>query len=259
MKFQPEFLRLYAVTDRGQNGTDELCRQIEAALSGGVTMLQLREKNLGFGPFLEEAKKVKEITTKYKKQKENIMLLALSGITGVGKSFYAEEIAKKLDFKKVHTIRTRTMRIGEQNGKTGLFMTYEELQKLKDDGKIAYDFDVFGGTYAYKKDEILSNENYVFEMYYTTIQDWKRIRPDIVTIYILPNDINVALEQVKKRNLTPEKENERIKETEEQYKNFMSDKKLQDMFDYIIYNNYDEKSEEELIKLIASKMKSDKY
>ena len=42
------------------------------------------------------------------------MLLALSGITGVGKSFYAEEIAKKLDFNKVHTIRTRTMRIGEQ-------------------------------------------------------------------------------------------------------------------------------------------------
>ena len=55
------------------------------------------------------------------------------------------------------------------------------------------------------------------------------------------------------------KEIERIKETEEQYKNFMSDKKLQDMFDYIIYNNYDEKSEDELIKLIASKMKSDKY
>ena len=69
----------------------------------------------------------------------------------------------------------------------------------------------------------------------------------------------MALEQVKKRNLTPEKENERIKETEEQYKNFMSDKKLQEMFDYIIYNNYDEKSEDELIKLIASKMKSDKY
>ena len=64
------------------------------------------------------------------------MLLALSGITGVGKSFYAEEIAKKLDFKKVHTIRTRTMRIGEQNGKTGLFMTHEELQKLKDDGGV---------------------------------------------------------------------------------------------------------------------------
>ena len=32
------------------------------------------------------------------------MLLALSGITGVGKSYFAEEIAKKLDFNKVHTI-----------------------------------------------------------------------------------------------------------------------------------------------------------
>ena len=136
------------------------------------------------------------------------MLLALSGITGVGKSFYAEEIAKKLDFKKVHTIRTRTMRIGEQNGKTGLFMTHEELQKLKDDGKIAYDFDVFGGIYAYKKDEILSNENYVFEMYYTTIQDWKRIRPDIVTIYILPNDINGIRTSKEKKFNTRERKRE---------------------------------------------------
>lgn len=30
-------------------------------------------------------------------------------------------------------------------------MTHEELQKLKDDGKIAYDFNVFGGIYAYKR------------------------------------------------------------------------------------------------------------
>ena len=60
------------------------------------------------------------------------MLLALSGITGVGKSFYAEEIAKKLDFKKVHTIRTRTMRIGEtKTEKLGLFMTHEEITKTR--------------------------------------------------------------------------------------------------------------------------------
>ena len=36
----------------------------------------------------------------------------------------------------------------------------------------------------------------------------------------------------------------------------MSNKKLQDMFDYIIYNNYDEKSEDELIKLIKDKMQN---
>lgn len=182
------------------------------------------------------------------------MLLAFSGITGVGKSFFAEEVEKQLNFKKVHTIRTRDIRPGEQNGKTGLFMSKKELEELKKEGKIAYDFDVFGGTYAYKKDEILSDENYVFEMYYTTIEDWKRIRPDIVTIYLLPKDINTALEMLKERNLSKEKEQERLKETEEQYNEFRNNKKLQEMFDYIIYNNYDERTEEEIIGLIKKIM-----
>ena len=178
------------------------------------------------------------------------MLLALSGITGVGKSYFAEEISKKLKFNKVHTIRTRTMRPGEQNGKTGFFMTEEELKELKKAGDIAYDFQVFGGTYAYKKEEIFSKENYVFEMYYTTIDDWKKIRPDIVTIYLVPTDIEKALEQVKKRNLSKEKELERMKETEQQYKEFMGNKELQKEFDYIVYNNYDEESEEKILQLI---------
>ena len=94
------------------------------------------------------------------------MLLAFVGITGVGKSFLAEEISKTLNFKKVHTIRTRKIRPGEVNGKTGYFMTQEELEELKKQGKIIYDFQVFGGTYAYLKEEILSEDNYVFEMHY---------------------------------------------------------------------------------------------
>lgn len=178
------------------------------------------------------------------------MLLAFAGITGVGKSYFTEEIEKKLGFKKVHTIRTRAMRPGEQNGKTGLFMTKQELEEMKKQGKIAYDFEVFGGTYAYLKDEILSNENYVFEMHYTTIKDWKKIRPDIITIYLVPRNIDIALKKLKERNLTKEKEQERLQEIEEQYSKFMNNKELQNMFDYVIYNDYDEKSEDKIIELI---------
>lgn len=182
------------------------------------------------------------------------MLLAFSGITGVGKSYFSEEITKKLNFKKVNTIRTRTIRPGEQNGKTGLFMTKEELEQLKKEGKIIYDFEVFGGSYAYKKDEILSDENYVFEMYYKTIEDWKKIRPDIVTIYLIPKDINKALEKIKERNLTKEKEEERLKETNQQYNEFINNKELQEKFDYILYNDYDVESENKLIELIKKIM-----
>lgn len=178
------------------------------------------------------------------------MLLAFVGITGIGKSYFAEELSQKLGFKKVHTIRTREKRQGEKNGKTGYFMSEEELEQLKKQGKIAYDFKVFGGTYGYLKEEIFSKDNYVFEMHYTTIGDWKKVRPDIVTIYLLPTDINISIQKIKERNLSKEKEQYRIEEVIEHYNTFMQDKELQKQFDYVIYNNYDKESEDNIIKLV---------
>ncbi len=46
MKFSREQLLLYAVTDRAWTGRQTLYEQIESALKGGVTMVQLREKGL---------------------------------------------------------------------------------------------------------------------------------------------------------------------------------------------------------------------
>ena len=66
MKFTKEMLRLYAVTDRAWTGKMTLIEQIEAALSGGVTCLQLREKNLSDKDFLAEAVEVKKLCEKYK-------------------------------------------------------------------------------------------------------------------------------------------------------------------------------------------------
>jgi len=58
-------LLLYAVTDRAWTGTKTLADQIEEALKAGVTMVQLREKELAADAFLEEAKLVKRITDAY--------------------------------------------------------------------------------------------------------------------------------------------------------------------------------------------------
>ena len=44
--FSAETLLLYAVTDRAWTGKTTLLEQIEAALAGGVTLLQLREKDM---------------------------------------------------------------------------------------------------------------------------------------------------------------------------------------------------------------------
>ena len=180
------------------------------------------------------------------------MLLALSGVTGIGKSYFKEKLVNELGFHKVNTIRTRPIRIGEKNGIDGIFISDEQLDILKDENKIIYDFKVFGGRYAYLKDEILSNDNMVFEMHYTMIDDWKKIRPDIKTIYILPKDIEIPKQMAKERNLSKEKEIERINEIEEQYNKFINDKNFQSKFDYFLYNNYDKESEEQLIILVKT-------
>ncbi len=184
------------------------------------------------------------------------MLLALVGVTGVGKSYYKDLLVDQLNFKKVNTIRTRKKRPGEEVGKSGLFMTSEEIDDLESQGKIAYRFKVFGGEYAYLSDEIFSDDDMVFEMHYTTIYDWKKIRNDIKTIYLLPKDLNKAKEMTKLRNLSPEKEFERIKEIDEHYNRFFNDEDLRNQFDYILYNNYDSSSDQELLDLVK-KIKSE--
>ena len=55
MKFDKKMLRLYAVTDRSWLGGETLYAQVEKALRGGVTMVQLREKNLSEEAFEEES------------------------------------------------------------------------------------------------------------------------------------------------------------------------------------------------------------
>lgn len=65
MKFNHNSLLLYAVTDRSWTGKQTLQEQIEEALMGGVTCVQLREKDLDEKSFLKEAIKIRELCHKY--------------------------------------------------------------------------------------------------------------------------------------------------------------------------------------------------
>ena len=53
MKCDKKNMLLYAVTDRAWVGKQTLCEQVEAALKGGCTCVQLREKELSDAEFLE--------------------------------------------------------------------------------------------------------------------------------------------------------------------------------------------------------------
>ena len=56
---------LYLVTDSSYHTEESLLRTVEEACKGGVTLVQLREKNKGGREYLNKAFKVKEITDRY--------------------------------------------------------------------------------------------------------------------------------------------------------------------------------------------------
>lgn len=60
-----ETLRLYLVTNRYQDSLETFLKKVEQACQSGVTMVQLREKQLTTNQYYELAKIVKQITDTY--------------------------------------------------------------------------------------------------------------------------------------------------------------------------------------------------
>ncbi|MGI5960108.1 MAG: thiamine phosphate synthase [Massiliimalia sp.] len=65
MKLTADQLLLYAVTDRSWTGKQTLYQQVESALKGGVTIVQLREKDMDEEQFLKEAIQIKALCRQY--------------------------------------------------------------------------------------------------------------------------------------------------------------------------------------------------
>ena len=65
MKCDKKAMLLYAVTDRAWVGKQSLYEQVECALRGGATCVQLREKELDDEAFLNEAMEISALCRKY--------------------------------------------------------------------------------------------------------------------------------------------------------------------------------------------------
>ncbi len=94
-------MKLYLVTD-STNLTEELfLSKVEAALKGGVTLLQIREKDKSTREYMELAGKVHEITAKYKVPlivDDRIDIAMAIGAEGVhlGQSDMPVDVARKI-------------------------------------------------------------------------------------------------------------------------------------------------------------------
>lgn len=101
MNITEENLRLYAVTDRSWTGTETLYDQVEKALKGGVTLVQLREKELPETEFEQEARALLQLCHTYNVKliiNDNVELAARVHADGVhiGQSDMAIEKARAI-------------------------------------------------------------------------------------------------------------------------------------------------------------------
>lgn len=86
MKLDREAMLLYAVTDRTWVGEQTLYQQVEEALKGGVTCVQLREKELTPEDFLKEAKEIRALCKQYQVPfliNDNVEIAIQCGADGV--------------------------------------------------------------------------------------------------------------------------------------------------------------------------------
>ena len=65
MKYDKKSLLLYAVTDRNWLNNDTLYEQVEKTIKGGVTFVQLREKNLDEENLINEALEIHKLCRNY--------------------------------------------------------------------------------------------------------------------------------------------------------------------------------------------------
>lgn len=86
MNFNKDMLTLYAVTDRSWTGRQTLYEQVEDALKGGVTLVQLREKQMNEEDFIAEAVQIRELCHRYQVPliiNDNLNVAMKSGADGI--------------------------------------------------------------------------------------------------------------------------------------------------------------------------------
>lgn len=109
MKCDKQTMLLYAVTDRAWTGKMTLVEQVQAALDGGITCLQLREKAMNDDEFLAEAKTIGELCKKYNIPfiiNDNVSVALACGADGIHVG------QEDMEAKKVRELAGEDMMIG---------------------------------------------------------------------------------------------------------------------------------------------------
>lgn len=136
------------------------------------------------------------------------MILAISGLSGSGKTTIAKKLSEQINFPIITTCTTRPMRPGEEHGKDYYFMTDEDFSN---ESILAEEhFNVAGGhiwKYGIREKDVCKN-NCIVVLTPKGIADLKKSKHEILDIMVTVED------SIRKKRIFDRKDNQSIDEIE---------------------------------------------
>jgi guanylate kinase len=179
------------------------------------------------------------------------LLIVISGTSGIGKDAVLNELRKRnLPLHFVITATSREPRKGEVDGRDYFFFTRKEFEERIAKGEFieyANVYDDYKGAPRWQVDDALkSGKDVVLRVDVQGAATYRRLYPEAVLIFLIPNSINEWCNRLKARNTeTPESLELRVETAKEEVKQI-------DIFDYVVVNaeNLLENAVDDIISII---------
>jgi guanylate kinase len=130
--------------------------------------------------------------------------IILSAPSGGGKTTIAKELLRRrTDLGYSVSCTTRSPRVGEVDGRDYYFLSLVEFERRRDAGEFAESAEVHGNMYGTLRSEIervlSSGRHVVMDIDVQGAQQFTRVFPESVTIFVLPPSAEVLLERLRRR------------------------------------------------------------
>src|SRR5258707_3179099 len=184
----------------------------------------------------------------------NGVLFVLVGPAGVGKNAIMKRVMEKLSIHQLPTITTRSIRIGEQEGREHHFVTLERFKEMIADNALIEHQEVYPGKFygtprKPMQTALAEGKNLVADIEVVGAQALKEAFPDNVTlIYIAPPTIEDLERRLRiHRQMSEEEIQTRLKRVPFELS-------FADHCDYQVVNDDLEKSIEAVAEIIQKKL-----
>jgi guanylate kinase len=163
-------------------------------------------------------------------------IFIISGPSGAGEDSVIEGLKKYFSIERVITTTTRSMRVGEAQGKPYYFIDKREFEeKIAQDELAEYAQEYNDNFYGVTKSELKRVQNSgnigIWKIEYKGVMTAKKKFPEMKSIYIAPPSLEALRQRILKRD--PNVSEEYLKERMDYTKEWM---KHEDIYDYKIVN-----------------------